>query len=212
MKVPAKTVRKPAEGLRERKRRETRDRISQAAMALFLEQGFDDTTVDEIATDANVSKRSFFDYFPTKEDVVFAWQDAFGDRLTAAAAARPAGEPLVKVVEEAMRSTIAVAVADPRSLAITELIHATPALRARDQLKYARLEQQLADTLAARVKGEAEKLRARLLAMVVIGGMRIATETLPARKRAASLEADADKIFRTIWADLAEFGRAATRR
>jgi AcrR family transcriptional regulator len=91
MKAAVKTVRKPAEGLRERKRRETRDRITQAAMALFLEQGFDATTVDEIATDANVSKRSFFDYFPTKEDVVAAWQDAFSATLTDAVKARPAG-------------------------------------------------------------------------------------------------------------------------
>ena len=212
MKAPRQSVRKPAEGLRERKRRETRDRITQAAMALFLAQGFDATTVDEIATDANVSKRSFFDYFPTKEDVVAAWQDAFGDTLVAAVTARPAGEPLVTVVEEAMKSTIATALADPQSFAIGQLIHDTPALRARDQLKYAKLEEQLGEVLAARVKGEAERVRARLLAMIVIGSMRIGNEALPARKRSESLQAYADKIFGTIWADLAEFGRSAGRR
>ncbi len=61
-----------AEGRRERKRRQTRERIEQAAMTLFLERGFDATTIEEITDSANVSKRSFFDYFPSKEEVVFA--------------------------------------------------------------------------------------------------------------------------------------------
>ncbi len=65
-------------------------------MTLFLERGFDATTVDDIAEAADVSKRSFFDYFPTKEDVVQAWQDEFGADLAAAIVARPAGEPLTK--------------------------------------------------------------------------------------------------------------------
>jgi AcrR family transcriptional regulator len=58
------------EGRRERKRRQTRERIEQAAMALFLERGFDATTIEDITEAADVSKRSFFDYFPSKEDVV----------------------------------------------------------------------------------------------------------------------------------------------
>jgi hypothetical protein len=111
-----------------------------------------------------------------------------------------------------MKTAVAAAVADRQSLAIAELIHKTPALRARDQLKYARLEQQLAAALAARAKSEAEVLRARLLAMIVIGGIRIGSEALPARKRNESLDAYADKIFRTIWGDLAELGRTSLHR
>ena len=72
------------EGRRERKRRETRERIEHAAMTLFLDRGFDATTIEDIAESADVSKRSFFDYFPSKEEVVFAWQDSFADRLKAA--------------------------------------------------------------------------------------------------------------------------------
>ena len=53
----------PAPGLRERKQQQTRERLKRAAMALFLERGFEATTIDDIATAADVSRRSFFHYF-----------------------------------------------------------------------------------------------------------------------------------------------------
>jgi AcrR family transcriptional regulator len=127
------------EGRRERKRRQTRERIEQAAMALFLERGFDATTIEDITEAADVSKRSFFDYFPSKEEVVFAWQDSFAYHLMAAIAARPKTESSVAAVEQALVATV-IASADERGLALGELIQRTPALKARDQLKYAKLE------------------------------------------------------------------------
>lgn len=199
------------EGLRERKRRQTRERITEAALTLFLERGFDATTVDDIAAAADVSKRSFFDYFPTKEDVVQAWQDEFGFRLAAAIAARPADEPLAKVVEEALISSLNDATADPRNIAIGDLIHGTQALRARDQLKYAKLEQIVAEALAERVKGQAERLRARLLAMIAVGGLRVGGEAWRRRSQSDNAEAFARRIFRTIWGQLADFGEGAKK-
>ncbi|WP_246088858.1 TetR/AcrR family transcriptional regulator [Phreatobacter stygius] len=192
--------------MRERKRRQTRERISEAAMTLFLERGFEATTVDDIAAAADVSKRSFFDYFATKEDVVFAWQDNFGTALAAAVAARPPGEPLTQVVEEALVEAV-IAATQPRAMAIGELIHATPALGARDQLKYARLEQTLAAALADRVTDDADKPRARLIAMVTIGAMRIGGEGWRSRPQSESIESYVRKIFRTVWTQLGELSR-----
>jgi AcrR family transcriptional regulator len=60
------------EGLRERKKRETRDAIAAAALALFLERGYDAVTVVDVAVAANVSEKTVFNYFATKEDLVFA--------------------------------------------------------------------------------------------------------------------------------------------
>src|ERR1700748_2387606 len=62
-------------GLRERKRQQTRERLIEVAMALFLERGFEATTLDDIAAAAEISRRSFFHYFESKADVVFAWQE-----------------------------------------------------------------------------------------------------------------------------------------
>ncbi len=211
------------EGLRERKRRQTRERITEAARVLFLERGFDAVTVEAIAAAADVSKRSFFDYFPSKEDVVAAWQDGFGTRLAAAVAARPPGEPLGRVAEEALLATLLPAMMDPAAAAFRRLIRETPALRARDHLKYATLEQILAAALAARVDGEAERLQARLLAMMVTGALRIGGEAwrakgpfgsfgpngMPAEGQGGTEDPEAAirAMFTQIWAALRELAK-----
>jgi AcrR family transcriptional regulator len=193
------------EGLRSRKRRETRGRISSAALALFLEKGFEATTVDEIAAAADVSKRSFFDYFPSKEELISAWQDEFGLSLAEGIAARPPGEPMTRTVELALTDAL-VAKFTPRSMAIGKLIHDTPALRSREHTKYARLEQCLCEALALRYGPEVRQ-KARLLAMVAIGGMRVAGEAWQESGRPAVDEAFIREIFRPIWAQLIELGR-----
>ena len=87
------------EGLRERKKRQTRDAIAAAALALFQEHGFDAVTVADVARAADVSEKTVFNHFPAKEDLVFAHSD---DRLDARADAirmRPPGVPLIRVFE-----------------------------------------------------------------------------------------------------------------
>jgi AcrR family transcriptional regulator len=200
---------KPSMGLRERKRLETRERIAKAAMTLFLERGFDATTVEEIAAAADVSKRSFFDYFPTKEDVVAAWQDSFGSALTEAVAARPAGEPLARVVEEALLAVLATALAQPQALAPGHLVRETPALCARDHLKYARLEDRLVAALSERAPGETDQLRIRLLAMVAVGALRVGSEFWHANPRPEPVLGYVRHLFDTVWAELRTFGATA---
>jgi len=206
----SKTIEGDTEGRRERKRRETRERIQQAAMGLFLERGFDATTVDEIAERADVSKRSFFDYFPTKEEVVFAWQDRFADHLMQAIASRPAGEPAVRAVQYGLVSAL-VSATDERSLALTELVRNTPALRARDHLKYAKLEAKLTEGLKARAKGAAEEQRMRLLAAVVMGALRVGGERWNEQPPGASLEEFAHQFFADLWVALAAFGEEGSK-
>ncbi|MBB4239258.1 TetR family transcriptional regulator [Rhizobium esperanzae] len=200
------------EGRRERKRRQTRERIEQAAMTLFLQRGFEATTIEDITEAADVSKRSFFDYFPSKEEVVFAWQDSFADRLMAEIAARPAEEPSIAAVEAAITATV-IASIDERGLALAELIHRTPALKARDQLKYARLEQALAEALLLRTgNAPAERSRMRVLAAVVIGALRVGGEVWRERPPGASLQDFAREILAELWSILAEFGDEAKTR
>lgn len=217
MEMTEKKRPEAVEGRRERKRRQTRERIEQAAMSLFLERGFDATTIEEITEAADVSKRSFFDYFPSKEEVVFAWQDSFADRLMAAIAERPASDSSVKAVEEALIVTVT-ASADERAMALGELIHRTPTLKARDQLKYAKLEQKLTEALIARKGGDPQaRTRMRLLSTIVIGALRVGSEVWQARApdvsmEGASMEAFAREIFDELWKMLAEFGEETKTR
>jgi AcrR family transcriptional regulator len=200
------------EGLRARKRRQTRERIVNVALQLFLERGFDAVTVDEIAASADVSKRSFFDYFPTKEEVIFFWQDSFGEVLAVAVAARPAHEPMTQTVEEAFTSSIEAA-SHPAAIAVDELIRKTPSLRERDYLKYAKLEQTLAGALMRRTKSDRERFRARLLATIVVGGLRLGNEQWQksGNTNLSNVRAFTKKMFHQIWKELADLGNTAAK-
>src|SRR3954454_6206628 len=87
------------EGLRERKKRQTRESIAAAAMELFQARGFEAVTVADVARAADVSEKTVFNHFATKEDLVFSRGD---DRLAERAEAirtRPPGVPLSRVFE-----------------------------------------------------------------------------------------------------------------
>jgi AcrR family transcriptional regulator len=77
-------------GLRERKKQRTRESIAAAALELFGQRGYHATTVADIAAAADVSERTVFTYFPTKEDILFSDHAGFRDRLAAALDGRPA--------------------------------------------------------------------------------------------------------------------------
>lgn len=82
----------PAPGLRERKKRRTRDALLRAALLLFVAQGYEHTTVDEITDAVYVSQRTFFRYFANKEEVAFAVQDLVEAHFVAALRSRPPAE------------------------------------------------------------------------------------------------------------------------
>src|ERR1019366_4179776 len=79
--------------LRNRATRAVRAEIAAVAVRLFLEQGFDKTTVDQIAAEAGLSRASFFRYFGSKEDVLLGHLEELGHKVADALAARPAHEP-----------------------------------------------------------------------------------------------------------------------
>lgn len=201
------------EGRRARKRRETRDRIADAAMKLFLDRGYEATTMDDIADSADVSRRSLFDYFAMKEDVMFARQDDFVVALVEELRKRPKDEPWPVLVEHALAQAIADAIS-PENVAIDKLVIDTPALQPRRQLKYARLEDAIAGALAERTRGAQARKQAVLLAAVVVAGFRImaSSQTVVARK---DVEAAVTVGFREFWRSLrgfADVGLAPRRK
>jgi AcrR family transcriptional regulator len=96
----------PQAGRRERKKQRTREALIDAAFTLFAEKGFEPTTVEEIADTVDVSSRTFFRYFSSKEDVVLTYQEEQFEALLEALAARPAEEPVVTAMRRAVVSVI----------------------------------------------------------------------------------------------------------
>src|SRR5215472_6346756 len=125
----ASTAERP--GLRERKKARTRAAIREHALRLFREQGYEATTVDQIADAADVSPSTFFRYFPTKEDVVL--QDEFDVLALEAFEAQPHELSTVAAFRAAARSAFASLGQDEllQFRATTELILTVPELRAR---------------------------------------------------------------------------------
>lgn len=117
-------------GLRERKKAETRRSIQEHALRLFLEKGYDHTTVEEIAAAAGVSHMTFFRYFPSKPAVVEA--DDYDPMIAEMIRNRPADEPPLTAIHRALTEALRAMSADEMSTVHTRtrLIQSVPALRA----------------------------------------------------------------------------------
>lgn len=190
-----------ATGLRQRKRQEIRERLARAAMTLFLKRGFEATTIDDIAAAADVSRRSFFHYFASKEDVVTAWQEDAASALVAEIVARPADESMLTAAENAIAA--AVKRLDPaEAAAMSRLKRDNPALQARDQLKYEKIERALADGLAQRARTKSDRQKARLVAMIAAGAMRVGGESWIGEGARGKPEAFVKRTFDAIRAIL----------
>ena len=144
-------------GLRERKKQRTRDALLHAALELFVTQGYEHTTVDEIAERADVSQRTFFRYFAGKEDAAFAMSDAMTAQFVAALRGRPAHEPPLEALRRAVLDSWdtvgeAVQATVPLDLYMRtcQLIESTPALLAAHLRRCVAMEEELARTIAQR--------------------------------------------------------------
>src|SRR6185312_2837709 len=145
----------PGEGLRERKKRQTRTAIAEAAIALFGARGFDAVTVGEVARAADVSEKTVFNYFPTKEDLFYSGMEAFEEQLLAAIRDREPGETVLAAFRRFVLAPQGVFAmkGSARELrqrleGTTRVIAESPALRAREREVLARYTDALAALLA----------------------------------------------------------------
>jgi AcrR family transcriptional regulator len=159
----------PPPGLRERKKARTRAAIQEHALRLFGDQGYDATTVQQIADAAEVSESTFYRYFPTKEDVVM--HDRYDPLLLAAFA----GQPQERSPIAALRGALVTVFGDlsdaelERERQRTELIFSVPALRARMLEQFTDGMEMLARAVADRVGRRPDELAVRALVGAVIG-------------------------------------------
>ena len=140
-------------GLRERKKEQTRQAIRQAAVRLFAEHGFDAVAVAQVADEANVSTATVYNYFPTKEDLVFAGMEVFEAELIAAIRGREPGESVLaafrRFVLEIRGLLASKRPEDAQRLAtVSRIVTASPALRAREREITAQYTQALAALIA----------------------------------------------------------------
>lgn len=132
MPEPSASDTPPKDGLRERTRRAVQNEVAEVAIGLFLSQGFEGTTIDQVAAEAGLSRSSFFRHFGTKEDAVLVRWERRGDEVLTALRARPADEPVWSALERAFDPVVLAYADDPaRALALTRLIIETPTLAAR---------------------------------------------------------------------------------
>jgi AcrR family transcriptional regulator len=159
----------PPVSLRERKKIKTRQTIRDAAYRLFAEQGYDETTVEQIAAAAEVSPSTFFRYFPVKEDVVLS--DEYDPLIAAAIAARPADESIVDSMRVATGLLVRQMYESEHAevLQRMRLVRDVPAIRARMGENIGAESELLVGALAQR-SGRPPDLRMRVVVGALFGG------------------------------------------
>lgn len=145
--------------IRERTRRLAQTELTSVAQDLFLEHGYEATTVDQIASAAGMSKRTFFRYFPSKDDLVIGKYDLFGDRMADALDDRPTNESVWTSLRRVFDITLDYVRDDhqrARNDAMERIVQTTPQLTARYLEKMQRLQGLLTGRVAERL-GLADK-------------------------------------------------------
>jgi len=148
-------------GLRERKKQQTRETIARAALRLFGERGYDETTLADIANAANIAPRTIFAYFESKEDILLCEENGFLSELKRRLDARPAGTTTVDAIREFLAS---IEHPDDEAKLRKQVIAANPDLQVKMRGRHAQLEPMLAESIAKDLGAEPGDLRPLLIA------------------------------------------------
>ena len=151
----------PKLGLRERKKQQTREKITRVALELFAERGYDETTLADIAEAAEVAPRTIFAYFDGKDDILLCQENGFLDELRRRLEQRPAGTTTVDAISEFLSQ---MEPPDESSLLRKKVMTATPALQMKMRGHQAQLEPMLADSVAKDLGAAPGDIRPLLIA------------------------------------------------
>ncbi|MET8247702.1 TetR family transcriptional regulator [Streptomyces sp. NPDC005202] len=162
---------RPQLGLRERKKIKTREAIRRATYALIEEQGYDATTIEQIADRAEVSPSTVFRYFPTKEDIVLT--DEYDAVLLEELRARPADEPWPDSLRHVMHRAVRMGVMEDVEVSRlrTRLMVEVPAVRSRMMESMSSTGRMLCQAIGERTGRDPDSLEVRVYAMSLIGGL-----------------------------------------
>jgi AcrR family transcriptional regulator len=173
-----------------------RGRLEQAAMELYRERGFEQTTVAEIAERAGLTKRTFFRHFTDKRDVLFAGAHLLQERVAGAVAGAPESAAPITAVAAGIQSAVTLLQENPERVRDRQaVVSANPELRERELIKLASLAAAVADALRAR--GVAPRA-ADLAAEAGIAAFKVAVESWIATPD----DRDLPRLVRDVFAEL----------
>lgn len=189
------------EGLRARKRRETMERITEAGIRLFLDRGYEATTLDDIAAAAAISRRSFFNYFSSKDDILISLQSGMGTMIADAIRKAPPDKQPIEAVRDAVVE-ICAAIPPDDMLAIDRLMRSSETVQARKQASYVEHERTLLAALRERWPEPERETALKLVAMIAMGAIRLSTETFDREAGARTMPALLRETFDTLETEL----------
>jgi AcrR family transcriptional regulator len=193
-------------GIRERKKQRTRQALRQAALELFLERGFEATTIADITAAADVAPRTFFSYFQTKEDVVLDEGPQRFDQLQQTLRQRPHGEPLLAAFRRvALQIAADLQAQSDQQRALARVIRGTPAIQARIRERMGQWEEQLAVMLAQERNAPPDDLDSHVVAAALVGVLRSVQRVAVAAEMQLDLPALMDHAFDLLESGLAGF-------
>ncbi|WP_435862891.1 TetR/AcrR family transcriptional regulator [Streptomyces phaeochromogenes] len=162
---------RPQLGLRERKKIKTRTAIRDATYRLIEEQGYDATTIEQIAELAEVSPSTVFRYFPTKEDIVLT--DEYDPLLESELRARPADEPPMDSLRYVLGKAVVLGMAEDAEVTRlrTRLMAEVPAVRSRMMESMSVTSHLLCQVIGERTGRGPDSFEVRVFAMSLIGGL-----------------------------------------
>jgi AcrR family transcriptional regulator len=155
--------------LKSRKQEFARDAIYDAAIELFARRGFHETSVEDVAQAAGVSRRSFFRYFTTKDHLLGHNMVRLGDVLVAAVAASPAESSAIQVVHDAVLAGLQFGTSHPRTRQVIEITSQNPSARQAHRSRRVDIEDRLSEAFAIRTRNEKkDDLRPKMLSLLTI--------------------------------------------
>jgi AcrR family transcriptional regulator len=185
-------------GLRERKKQRTRETIARAAHELFAERGYHATTLPEIADAADVSTRTIFAYFPSKEDILFSDFSLLKEALAQSLAERPEGEDALETVRQFILSS---QVGEKSDLdhQLRLCVESDETLRSHLRARIAQLEELIAPAIAKDLDAPANDLRPQVVAASLTAAFNVLSErgdgSRAKPKSAADLAAAIDPVI-----------------
>ena len=187
-------------GLRERKKRQTRERIAGVALRLFAERGYDQTTLAEIAEAADVSTRTIFGYFESKEDILFCDEPAYFEQLKQMLDQRAPGVTTIDALREFIG---AINQPDENALLRKKIVRSDEALRLAERARFAQAEQMIAESITRDLGSGPGDIRPSIVA----ASMTAAFTTMRDRIEAESGEPISHEQAMALLDDVLEFLR-----